>query len=53
MIPRENHPKESDFAYTNKQIRVWDIVAQSWRSMKVENIVEVQEYKAEIAVAIS
>lgn len=52
MIPKAKHPK-NQIEYTDEQIRVFDIVAQGWRSMRVENIIEVSAYGAEISNKIS
>ena len=35
--------------YTEAQIRVYDLVAKQWRSMKVDRLVEVHEYTAMVA----
>jgi hypothetical protein len=49
MIPKDKHPNGYGADYTKKQIRVFDIVAQEWRSMLTDNIVEVSEYGAVVA----
>lgn len=49
MIPKDKHPNGYGADYTKKQIRVFDIVAQEWRSMLADNIVEVSEYGAVVA----
>jgi len=52
MIPKHKHPT-TNMEYTDEQIRVFDIVAQGWRSMKVENIIEISEYGSEISCKIA
>lgn len=53
MIPKNKQPQGMMQNYASNQIRVFDIVAQDWRSMREENIIEVSEYGAEIAPEIS
>jgi hypothetical protein len=49
MIPANKKPKGvMDYDHGN-QIRVFDIVANDWRSMLVDNVIEVQEYSAAVA----
>lgn len=53
MIPNKKHPTGMMSNYSDNQIRVFDIVAQEWRSMREENVLEVTEYGAAIAPEIS
>jgi hypothetical protein len=53
MIPKNKRPSGVMVEYSNNQIRVFDIVAQNWRSMLEENVIEVSEYGAEISPEIS
>lgn len=46
-IPRVMHPR-TGMVYDKSQIRVWDIVAQEWRSMKEDRIHEYEEYRASV-----
>ena len=48
-IPREYHPRKTGMTYDNAQIRVWDLVAQEWRSMKEDRIQNYEEYQAMVA----
>jgi hypothetical protein len=48
LIPKAKQPK-GDMIYTPKQIRVFDLVAQEWRSMLEENIIEISDYAANVA----
>ena len=47
-IPRSSHPR-NQISYDEAQIRVWDVVAQEWRSMKEDRIKSFEEYKATVA----
>jgi hypothetical protein len=49
MIPKDKHPNGYGSDYTTEQVRVFDIVAQEWRSMLAKNILEVEEYGAVVA----
>lgn len=49
MIPKENHPAKNSMQYDKAQIRVWDVVAKEWRSMREERIQEFSEYTAQVA----
>lgn len=49
MIPKESHPAKTPMKYDRTQIRVWDVVAQEWRSMREERIQEFSEYTAQVA----
>lgn len=44
-IPICDQPK-GKMVYTDAQIRVYDLVAKEWRSMKSDRLVEVHEYTA-------
>ena len=45
IIPVCDRPK-GDFEYDKDQIRVYDVVARGWRSMKSDRLMEVVEYTA-------
>ena len=47
-IPICDLPK-GKMVYTEAQIRVYDLVAKQWRSMKADRLVEVHEYTAMVA----
>ena len=47
-IPKKDHPRNT-MTYTDDQIRVWDVVARSWRSMIVDRVIEVTPYSADVA----
>lgn len=53
MIPKNKRPNGNGSNYDSNQIRVFDVVAQNWRSMREDSIIEVSEYGAEIAPEIS
>jgi hypothetical protein len=48
FIPSRDRPR-GKMEYSENQIRVFDLVAKGWRSMVVKNIMEVEEYTAEVA----
>lgn len=49
MIPKNKRPMGIVSYDTDRQIRVFDIVAQEWRSMIADNVEEIMEYGAVIA----
>jgi hypothetical protein len=49
MIPRDKHPMGVMDYDQDEQVRVFDIVAQAWRSMIPDNVYEVRQYGSEIA----
>lgn len=47
MIPRNKRPSGLGSSYdTDRQVRVFDIVAQEWRSMVADNVMEITQYGA-------
>lgn len=49
MIPKDSRPAKTPMKYDRTQIRVWDVVAQEWRSMREERVKEFTEYTAQVA----
>jgi len=49
LIPPHLHPAKTPMAYDRSQIRVFDVVAQEWRSMIESRILEYSEYTAQVA----
>lgn len=47
-IPRDLRPHGFAQYDKNSQIRVFDLVAKEWRSMKPDNILEVVEYPSKV-----
>jgi len=50
MIPKNKHPKGVMNYDDTHQVRVFDIVAQDWRSMIVDNVIDITPYGAKVAV---
>lgn len=53
MIPRHRKPNGTMEYDMTRQVRVFDIVAQEWRSMVPDRVVEISAYGAAIAEEIS
>jgi hypothetical protein len=49
MIPKDHRPSGIPMQYDKAQIRVWDVVAKEWRSMREERVQECSEYTAQVA----
>ena len=47
-IPKNAKPR-TQMQYDSRQIRVFDLVADEWRSMIEQRIVKVEEYRAKVA----
>ena len=47
IIPKCDLPR-GQMEYSDNQIRVYDLVAKAWRSMMAKNIMEVEEYTAQV-----
>jgi len=49
LIPKEKHPSALMHYDESIQVRVFDIVAQEWRSMIPENVITVEPYISDVA----
>lgn len=49
LIPKNKHSQGVMDYDMNSQVRVFDIVAQEWRSMKPNKVIEVMDYDSALA----
>ena len=49
LIPKQKRPTGRMNYDMDSQVRVFDIVAQEWRSMKPDNVIEVMDYDSTLA----